>query len=1278
MTDFSGAVLPSFNNEEDEEENKKVVQPSLPKIEQPSEETSTGGFNSAVLPPTNMNNVLTNIQSNNKQLEETKITADEYTDSKLPNINVVPNESTLDSMPNPNIEQDFDVVYQNEKYSDKIYLPLDPEDFEEYTMPQVINNFRAGLEAELESDPSNTHLQQLLEKETILDKRLIDKYKHSLTRAIEPERINELRSMADNMYAERQRQLSTPFIKGLAKSKGFDDPLEYLKDLASNEPEKFARVFENLGSEAFPLKTMPETPQEFFNILVVEEEKKIENQLATAQGYLNSQNPVTRKSMQVLLDSELSLGAINAITEGRSWVDPLTWLGDVSVNASRFTREWEDPNTKLVQPFVDVIREGNFNALQDAWKNGNLKDLTAAAMWTTLDVGALGEVGKLVGRGYKKAKTWMEDPSVIRDTKVATARREQLKRDEIKLKVKQNAKIKKELLKEFESKFDVKLTKVVDGELVIDRDAVKALGERKTLDLMQSETGAIINLPSDSLTAPILNAETFDSLVATLADLKEKFPKEFGKSATSIDDMLRLNIEGKIDPQDMIDILNKNGMALEEFVLATYGSVSKAGEVLGKFSHIMRRKPKGVLDDLDSRIAEKASSKIGDYYKRYFLRIENLRKGLLVAPLAVAARNQQSNFVRAPLESLNAIISNAVWRASNEGAGSALKSLNPFNERSAFKGSMDNLKLMFNDIREAKQFSEYILAESPDHARQMYNTLNEIQLGLGRGQATSITGRVSDQMLSDLEDFSAFINLPNRIQELNVRNATFFSELQRLVRNEYKIELKEALNRGMLKDLMNDASTVRPEGARSFINLMDDATRKAMRVTYSGVPENYILRKSAEFISKSPASIAIPFPKFIANGIEYFAEGTMGALSPLKRKFNATFFDRSLKGPLTARESEKIANNIIGLGIFTGLYYWQRDENRGKDYKKIGIPTTDLDADITGTYPIAQMNWIVRAAVERKNGTFDQWDAKNEWLDLFFGMEQRAGVGNIVTDEFTSLMGGVANETDEAKRDRLFGRLFGQYMTTFINPYFQVIEAERDLGFRTTDRAEAGKDFIISDNQFLNETKRSIVQRGGLDPDEEANLPKRETVTDTNEERKYIKSRILLGVSASEQNEIIDYLQEIGITDPNYTLGSRHKMYSVRNYQDERVSAYMPSFVNQAKRVGEKAELRWNKSKELQNKYTLAAYMRMYERDYMKQSVEKRREIIGEGKALVTKRLEKRTDQYIRLPKNVRRVAEAEWTRLYSKRAKDGVIDYSNPKHIEQLLSLAGVDLKPK
>ena len=58
----------------------------------------------------------------------------------------------------------------------------------------------------------------------------------------------------------------------------------------------------------------------------------------------------------------------------------------------------------------------------------------------------------------------------------------------------------------------------------------------------------------------------------------------------------------------------------------------------------------------------------------------------------------------------------------------------------------------------------------------------------------------------------------------------FFGELGRLTKKEYNIDLIDALQEGKLPDLLNDASTVRPDGARSFVALVNDSIESSLSV----------------------------------------------------------------------------------------------------------------------------------------------------------------------------------------------------------------------------------------------------------------------------------------------------------------------------------------------------------------------------------------------------------------------------------------------------------------
>merc|ERR1711965_1146917 len=106
--------------------------------------------------------------------------------------------------------------------------------------------------------------------------------------------------------------------------------------------------------------------------------------------------------------------------------------------------------------------------------------------------------------------------------------------------------------------------------------------------------------------------------------------------------------------------------------------------------------------------------------------------------------------------------------------------------------------------------------------------------------------------------------------------------------------------------------------------------------------------------------------------------------------------------------------------------------------------------------------------------------------------------------------------------------------------------------------------------------RRQATSRGMIDPDREEELLSKQTITDTGEKRDYILTKLFLGTSLRERNETLDYFSSLGIDDPNFTLGSKHRMYSVQNYQNEKVSEMMDSYIDKAKHAGKRAEAQWN------------------------------------------------------------------------------------------------------
>ena len=1271
MANYNGFTLP---DEEETTSNEPVVEETTTVQEQPPTQTepSSTSYNGFTLP------------------DETSV---EIIDDERETIKV--EMESMDFANEFNPEMNFE-LQDEDKFANEI-------------IPVMQDQYLAMRKAELKKDPENPWLANEVKRVSNkgyeipkdeegfytgigeirlnedLELILKEKFYSSRRELFTPERIQGIRNNIDLAYEDRQKLEKEFARKFNVKESGYSNLKEYLQ---AERPEMFEKYGENIG----------QTKQEMFDEAITKAEEGLVRSLNMAHYLLNAESPVTRKAAELVVRQDGNLSSMNFKTMLNEVFNPATAIADMNIDAARFDRQ----STGFGRKFMDMFRSAeNKKHTEDEnslWQY--TKGMTGAALWTLLDGMALAPPVALVKKGARGFRYWIDDPVY---NKALKARKQGTKyeaeiRAAARAKVDANPEIQEKFIDQFEARAGYMIHKVVDGKRVFDREKIREVGLEKTKELSKARgpEGQRLDI-ADDITVPLLNVDTIDSVVATLIDLQKVAPDEFGKGKTLIDDMVRVFAEGKVDPEILLPILGKNGITLEELVVSTYSSVSEAGKILGTWSKITKNMPINKVNDLDNQIKAKKESIASHIYTNYFLRSEAIAKGALVAPIAVAARNLKSAFIREPLEAINNVISNTILEFSRKGMKDGAKSLIPYSPNSSWTGSMDSMKYMMSNQRDANNWARYILSQSKDHERMIYNTLNEIQINLGRGQASQkpILGavdRVADQMFSDLEDFVAVLNTPNRIQELAVRNATFYAEIKRLVKKEYGVDFEGALNEGKLMDFFRDAETVRPEGARPFANLMDDAVNRALRKTYSSQPEFYYNRKIAEFISKSPATILVPFPRFLFTGLEYFGELAGGAGGPLGRKLYSTIVkDSGVAGPLTARESEKIANNMIGIGLFLGINHLldqdpdqiindEEDEKlreeRGSNYQIIGVPFTDYEMNVLGDYPVPQMSWIIRASRENKAGTFNEWDQKNDYLELFLGGGQaRTGVTNVAVDYFTDLLGGIQDEPSEAKRDLLIGKIIGAYTTRFLNPLFQTVELERSMGIRTTDRKQAGDDFLITDEQLRLGAQKPVKSRAGrlFDPKIEYQMSNKVTVTDTGETRDNILFKIFLGTNLRKKNDTLDYLSSIGIDDPNFTLGSKHKMYSVQDYQNQKVSDRMDDFINSAKQVGRKKRAEWQNNEFLQEKYTISQYSRIHERDSLMNNIKKYRTAVGEGRAMMDTRLEKRTDQFMKLGEDRRKMAIAMFHKM---RQKD--IDFSSYKDMERLLQYSGVDLRPK
>ncbi len=840
----------------------------------------------------------------------------------------------------------------------------------------------------------------------------------------------------------------------------------------------------------------------------------------------------------------------------------------------------------------------------------NLKPKRAAA--------GLAKIYKKEQKQLKRAERMSPDRAAMA-TREATADKQNLAAQVAA----ENADIMEDMILQTEKKLsdrageEVSISKVVNGVLVLDPKKTREVGKQTTQRIADAErtnrgqiaTGsadikmsefAELAVGGDEITIPILKPEKLDGIVAIASDYKRKFKNDWDESDTVIDNLFRLTVSKDIelDGQDLIDDLDKYGLSFEDYVLSVVGSGSDAGRVLERLSRIKRVRP---MSEKDDAIVKAMAEAQGDF-RKFVVRLEGIRRGLLVSQLATAARNLESAVVRSPLESLANVFDTALWNVSNKGYGAGATALiNPQN----WKDSFNVHKYMFNGRPdEVAGFVDLIL-DRPEFDKQfgrMFDNLNEIQMAQGRG-----TGTVVDKILSETEDVVQALNMPNRWQEFLVRRATFLGELERLVKREYDVDLLDALQQGKLRSLMNDASDVKPDNARSFIDLIDESVTKSLDVTYAKTPDVPLFRNISSFITRNGLTVAIPFPRFMFNSMELMGQYAGGALIPLTRKMMG-LVDKKYRGPLSTKDRQRISRNAVGVlgGGGTGLAvvsaltedeedpdslqqtmsdalmsvatlgaaYQYRSGFAGDvpaSFNEIYTGTeedgTRIVLDIKPQFPLSQYMYLGEATRQIEKGTFSDFFDAREFIETFTGSNFRRGSGHAILDEVADIIDGSSDIMATENLGRAAGRALGEYLGTWAVPFGQAIEAQRAGGSRSLDYLDNRPDPSLGGFEtFLKTTKKYALGNRGINvtPEEESDVPSRVDIFDPESRRVRPMQRLLFGLGQRTADaEYAEYLKAMGFD--SYDLASKSKVPSIENFENSILLEQLPMITQAAK-----------------------------------------------------------------------------------------------------------------
>lgn len=1029
------------------------------------------------------------------------------------------------------------------------------------------------------------------------------------------------------------------------------------------------------------------------------------------QEMLTGENPLRAQSVNGLLN------AVNPLTGEPYTLNEIGWITGIA--------EWT-PVYGTALGIIDIPE--NVQISKELWDEGHEMAAVTITGLSAAELAASAFGAKeIVKAATKKVRARSKAAGErIRAATDEATQKKILKAEDI---VNANREVTDDIIKDFELSIDptgnTKISKVVDGKLVLDEEAARRVGlgisedvynlQREYMDeyiaavkaddqnkilQLEQQTGisanqiiAIAEENAEGFASPLLKPESFNSILAVAVDLKKKFPTAFDNDKSVIDNLFELTVSDNFDADDLADTLSEYGLNFDQYVLAVVGSGSEAGKILNKLSQI-KRAGTFKIDNVKTRELERSQSGIVSAWRR----IENIRRGSMTSMLKTAMRNFQSATIRAPLEALENVADTTMLAMSNEfnkksdqimlrkAFNATAKGAQTFVSPSQWAGSLAPLKRIYATPAMSKEITDIIL-NRPEFAQQysaLFDNVNEYRKRTGAG-----SGGAVDATLGAVEGVVDVLSTPNRIQEYVIRRGVYTGEMERLLKRDWGIDMMQALEDGKLGDMVANASSVRPKGARPFEEIVEEATKRALDVTYAKAPDVQIFADTSNFLSRTGlTAVTTPFPRFMFNSIELMGQYSAGAFNPaIKRAIGMK------KGPLDAKDRQNISRNLSGLVAITAAYQYRISEGAPADYKQIDGKDVgtgeDTVVDVTSQYPMRQFLWIAEAMKRldpnvqnylpvsgpltaaglagEGDATFDDWFDPKDALETFVGTGARTGATNVFVDEIADILAGGGEDIVAKERSKkVIGRMIGDYLRTHLIPATQVVEIQRMIGKRPVEYTDYSTD---EPTTVRGEIQRSLRQSGVtsiFEPSQEQELPSREFVLAEERKRVGLGLSLFGGISVLQKNNPdAEYLVGKGITE--FDLSSRGKG-SVRREENELMREEIPLIVDMAKGLETDARKSYIKESDAYKKqYTLEEHVNAEVLAALNTMIKTTRAaFIGELKYDTAPDFVKTYDQFKRQPRAVRRYALREFYREYGEPP-----NISNVDHLDDLLYYA-------
>jgi hypothetical protein len=518
------------------------------------------------------------------------------------------------------------------------------------------------------------------------------------------------------------------------------------------------------------------------------------------------------------------------------------------------------------------------------------------------------------------------------------------------------------------------------------------------------------------LTDPILALPTSRRIVAAAEELFTKAGVPRDPTRLLSDQITDLLAKGALPLPEVQATLARNGLTLTQLANDLFRpGVRDAARRLQSLSALEQRLKGLAQSDPEAQRAlgelRAAAADLDEVAKAqdWWVRVDNLRRGLLVSQLATAVRNFETQVGRLGLDVLQ------------RGLDAGLQQL--------FRGAArthpaDGFEAVLNLFgRGTKERVEAVLRAFPAEQNRLFLRFSSDIASSARAGGVVLSG--ADRAFQRAEQAVELLNTVNRFQEFVVRRAVFQAELaQRLRRRGQDLAALIEQNR---------VGTIPAEDVRAAVD-------KALEMTFATQPtaetfgprfgafaERFISLVNDPIARRLGSTLLVPFPRFLMNSLKFFYDfSPLGALRLLSPRELAA---------LRAGDTQVASRAILGTAMLGAAWQLRNSEWAGERWYEVRVGDTTLD--LRPFNPFAAYLFVADVAKRKLEGRLDTLSTR----DIAQGVlsaNLRAGTGLFIIDK---ILAGVTETGSAEKALEALKGLAGEVIGGFAVPFQQVTDA---------------------------------------------------------------------------------------------------------------------------------------------------------------------------------------------------------------------------------------------